>query len=348
MENRGIGIGAWNSGFYVVSSLTEGAHNHFNYLNYGIKTYAFSGHNKTIKIDSAIFTRNQTGCYLGAETFASVIRNIFEAERKDELLPNGYCGLYLDACTGYQVEENVFYSSYIPSSFQSFAKCYGIVVNNSGSDDNMIYNNQFHNISWAVQAQGQNRSKGGETGLTIKCNDFQNNYQDIIVTADETGDIYGIKESQGSEANVITAPAGNTFSHIDSPNNLYSDYFNNCKQIIYCHHVQDINNPAVWVYPALHNEPEVQPKNNKPNGPHFIKEDACPTNLDPKTYTETKSDIAAAESNRTIYADSLNNLTDDGNTVSLNLDVVTSMPPETIQLRDQLLGASPYLSDTVW
>ena len=36
-----------------------------------------------------------------------------------------------------------------------------------------------------------------------------------------------------------------------------------------------------------------------------------------------------------------------GNTASLNLDVVTSMPPETTQLRDQLLDASPYLSDTV-
>jgi len=346
MENRGIGIGAWNSGFYVVSSLTEGAHNHFNYLNYGIKTYAFSGHNKTIKIDSAIFTRNQTGCYLGAETFASVIRNIFEAERKDELLPYGYCGLYLDACTGYQVEENKFFSDYNPSISQSYSRCYGLVVNSSGSDNNMIYNNQFHNISWAVQAQGQNRSKGGETGLTIKCNDFQNNYQDIIVTADETGDIYGVKNWQGSNANLVTAPAGNTFSHINSPNNLYSDYFNNCMQIIYWHHVQDINNPAVWVYPAFHNEPDVQPQLYSYNL-IFVKDSACPTRLDTTTYTETKSDIAAAESNRTIYADSLNNLTDDGNTVSLNLDVVTSMPPETIQLRDQLLNASPYLSDTV-
>ncbi len=116
--------------------------------------------------------------------------------------------------------------------------------------------------------------------------------------------------------------------------------------IIYWHHLQSFPNPTVWVYPQYHNVPEVDPENN-PNGFHFIKEDACPTHLDTKTYSETESDIASAESNRFVYADSLDNLTDAGNTTAMTLDVQTSYPDETMQLRDQLLSASPYLSDTV-
>lgn len=291
------------------------------------------------------FSHNITACYLGAETFVTVTNNTFNITKQDGTKPDGYSGLYLDACTGYQVQENNFSSDYNQLS-NHYAKCYGLVINNSGPDDNMIYNNYFHKITYATQAQGQNRSKDGNSGLTIKCNDYLDNYQDVAVTAYNTGDLYGVKNWQGSNANLVTAPAGNTFSHIGSASNQYSDYYNACNDIVYWHHVQDWPNPSVWVYPAFHNEPEVQPQNN-----HFYlsydKNTACPTHLDTKTYTETKSDIAAAESSRTVYADSLDNLTDAGNTTSMTLDVQTSYPDETMEVRQQLLNASPYLSDTV-
>ncbi len=142
---RGIGIQSWNSGFYVFNGKNNGR-NIFKGLNYGIKTYAFWSHNKTIRIDSAIFTKNQTGCYLGAETYATVIRNTFNITRMDNQLPHGYCGLYLDASTAYQVEENEFYSDYYPQYGGTYSRSYGLVVNNSGPEDNFIYNNSFHNL----------------------------------------------------------------------------------------------------------------------------------------------------------------------------------------------------------
>jgi len=341
---RGTGIFAVNAGFKVLKDMNTPEGNVFSRLDYGVRTYSYTGVHREVIIDGTDFDKNYTGCYLGAETFATVTRNTFNITGINGEKNNTFCGLYLDACTGYQVEENEFFSDYHVMA-QTFAKCYGIVVNNSGSDDNMIYNNQFHNITFATQAQNQNRSSDGNSGLTIKCNDYQDNWQDISVTANQTGDLYGIRYAQGSNANLVTAPAGNTFSHIED-NNPYSDYFNGTSDIIYWQHVQDWPNPSVWVYPAFHNEPEVQPQNN-PNGFHFIKEDACPTHLDPKTYTETKSDIAAAESNRTVYVDSLDNLTDAGNTTSMTLDVQTSYPDETMEVRQQLLNASPFLSDTV-
>ncbi len=160
-DKRGIGIVSWNSGFYAKNNSSTKIGNRFVNLYYGIKTYAHAGFNKKILIDRNSFEHNITGCYLGAETFASVIRNTFDVTRMDNKKPNGYCGLYLDAGTGYQVEENKFYSSYYPVFSQTYSTSYGIIVNNSGPEDNFIYNNKFHNISWATQAQNQNRSKDG-------------------------------------------------------------------------------------------------------------------------------------------------------------------------------------------
>ncbi len=343
-DERGMGIEAWSAGFYAQGVAETSTGSRFSKLNYGIKTYAFSGSNKTIKIDHNIFEYNKTGCYLGAETYATVTRNTFVVKRADNLLPYNYCGLYLDASTGYTVEENVIYSDYNPQFQQSYSRCYGLVVNNSGPEDNLIYNNTFHNISWALQAQNQNRSKDGQTGLQIKCNDFQNNWQDISVSAAQSGNNYGVRTYQGSDNDLITAPAGNTFSHLGSANNLYSDYWNGCEDITYWHHRQTLT-PPPYVIPVYKNDGVTNAMNF--NISYFNKSQACPSNLNNKSYTDTKSDIASAESNRTVYADSLDNLVDEGNTTSLNLDVVTSMPPETMQLRDQLLNASPYLSDTV-
>jgi hypothetical protein len=84
-----------------------------------------------------------------------------------------------------------------------------------------------------------------------------------------------------------------------------------------------------------------------PNIPYFDKLQACPSNLNNKTYSATRNSIVSAESSRTVYADSLDNLTDAGNTTAMALDVQTSYPDETMEVRQQLLDASPFLSDTV-
>jgi len=47
------------------------------------------------------------------------------------------------------------------------------------------------------------------------------------------------------------------------------------------------------------------------------------------------------------YNDTLSMYIDGGDTEGLNLDVYTSMPPEALQIRQELLDESPYLSDTV-
>ncbi len=302
--------------------------------------------NKPIIIDQADFNKNRTGCYMGASTFVSVTNCVFNASLFYEALPGDlYSGLYLDNCTGYQIEENSFYSNYVPAFPYGYISV-GLVVNNSGPEDNLVYNNSFHNLRWATQAQGINRSKEG-TGLTIKCNDYQNNYQDISVTASEQGDQNGIKAAQGSNGIEATAPAGNTFSHLNNNGNIYSDYLNNefCGDIIYWHHYPF--STTQYVVPVYSTPTPHLLSTMSFNAPSYSKITSCPSTLTGHTKSTIIESISSNTISEEIYADSLYSLVDNGNTTSLILDVATSIPPETMLLRDQLLASSPYLSDTV-
>jgi len=343
-EKRGVGIAASQSGFKIVSVNNE-KRNAFNNLNYGISSYDIFLSNKPIIIDQSDFNKNRTGCYLGASTFVSVTNCVFNARIFYEALPDDlYSGLYLDNCTGYQVEENTFSSNYDPALPYGY-KSVGLVVNNSGPEDNLTNKNNFQNLLFATVAQNHNRSYNTQgKGLQYKCNVFESNYQDISVTWDgQPSELNGIALNQGNKADEITAPVGNLFSQLGTWS--YSDFDNQGEDIWY--HLP---------YWGLSNDYKINPKFSDTAQVHKNYNNAlqswnpiagCPSRLGIKSKSELESLIADNELNSVIYTDSLNTMVDQGNTTALSLDVATSLPPETMLLRDQLLAASPYLSDTV-
>lgn len=344
-NKRGVGIAASQSGFKVVGAAMSEKRNTFNNLYYGITTRDIFLNNKPIIIDRADFNKNLTGCYMGASTFVSVTNCVFNPSLFYEALPGDlYSGLYLDNCTGYQVEENIFSSNYNPGLPYGYTSV-GLVVNNSGPEDNLIYKNNFDNLLFATVAQNHNRSYNtlGQ-GLQYKCNVFEDNYQDISVTWDgQPSELNGIALNQGNKADEITAPAGNLFSRRGTWS--FSDFDNQGEDIWY--------HMPTWLVALqdslipLYSDPiKVKPVFNY-NLTFWNKNDGCPSTLTGKTKSDLVIAVVDNETKRLIYVDSLNAKIDNGNTVSLNLDVVTSSPPETMQLRDQLLDASPYLSDTV-
>lgn len=132
---------------------------------------------------------------------------------------DGGCGLYLDNCTGYWVEENTF-----KHVSDTTTKGIGIVVNNSGTDPNEIYRNTFISLEQGISAQEQNRSS--RDGLQILCNDFDECLADVFVPES----IYegkGIAPNQGSNDTVADAMAGNLF-YIEGiiPDDDYDDLNN--------------------------------------------------------------------------------------------------------------------------
>ena len=82
----------------------------------------------------------------------------------------------------------------------------------------------------------------------------------------------------------------------------------------------------------------------------YAKETACPSGIGGgglKSYTNSRATIIEADNQIVLLNSQLQNLIDGGNTESLNIDVMTSLPDDGLELRSELLADSPYLSDTV-
>jgi len=109
----------------------------------------------------------------------------------------------------------------------------GIVVNESGKNNNSIYRNTFDHISRGIQAQGRNGDRTtvgylitGQTGLVNECN--------VFATMGTTSDDYDMGITQGSSAYAqinylqaraaLSLPAGNIFSQ-NITGTLQHDYY---------------------------------------------------------------------------------------------------------------------------
>ncbi|MFH2144220.1 MAG: DNRLRE domain-containing protein, partial [Bacteroidota bacterium] len=195
-EVWGIGISSINADFIVEPyyiTLSSPIKNKFIKLEYGIKAGSFKAVSVTVK--QADFIDNFRGILLENVDFATIQLNDFKVGADYIQYPpydpeNAYWnyGLYLNECTGYDVQENNFHHGIT-----------GLFINNSGMEYNELYNNSFSSLnnlgnSAAVICLNRNSNnmailgevvpKGfgtGNTGLEIKCNDFTQNSYNISV-----------------------------------------------------------------------------------------------------------------------------------------------------------------------
>jgi len=248
------------------------------------------------------------------------------------------------------VEENLF------SNESEISNATGIHILNSGEYYNEIYNNSFDGFLSGITAAGSNRDEYG-TGLCIKCNDFTDCTNDIYVT-DEGGSGYlGVAYKQGDVAPIPpqgqdpdpTYAAGNTFTEMSGD---YINYTNleNCYQIEYTYH-GNVGNPNIKVEPnPIY--PELPSEHIKLERDYAVtynsKSEACPSNIGTGINLTSELGLLASESALiNAYLDTLNIYVDGGDTESLNQEVQLSLPDEALELRQELMSHSPYLSDTV-
>lgn len=305
-----------------------------------------SGSITFVNVNHTDFFDNVKGLYISASGGAShstVTNSNFRVFRPGEDLVDAY-GMYLNECSGYQVEENHFYSE------GSTCDGIGLVVNNSLVDDgeiNRIYRNTFTNLTYASLAQNRNRNAETGEGLCYKCNKFFNNYSDIAVTKDP-GAIaqrdFGIAVNQGvwKSPPAPTDPAGNMFDY--SPIPAHWDLNNELSQFLYYYH----NGIIQTGY-------RVKPDEDLING--FIYTSPIPVNFNESTACPPSAPFGgenedlAAMSGASEKADSIRNilatLVDAGSTESMLFEVQYSTPPEAISLQNDLLASSPYVSDTI-
>lgn len=337
----GTGIQANHSSFTVKDTL--GAKNSFYNLKYGIKATAIAA-NRSIYTDRAVFRNCISGIYVSAMTRPKIWRSYFYVNITDTSVLKPYAGIYLDHCTDYSVTENFFKRGTLNYSTGNNPGGYriGIVVNNSGTEDNLIYNNNFSNLDIGILAQNRNRNGNGSKGLTIQCNEFNSTSKDIALTSATPGSDKGIKENQGDGANAV-ALANNIFTGFAQSSVGFFD--ENGNLIRYFH--------AKLPAPIYINRirPNINPQGNLLNVETnftFYKESCCPSKIvvGNNNAEELKSDLYALNDSISHLQIELSQLTDGGDTPGTVMDISTGGPNQTLEVYQTLINKSPYLSDT--
>ncbi|RLD56182.1 MAG: hypothetical protein DRJ05_11715 [Bacteroidetes bacterium] len=345
-EWLGKGVFANNSTFHISSFWDSKCS--FSNFEYGIFTISSwwwaSGFTS---IWESEFNNNVCGIYASLpDNYSSpleIVLNDFVV--KHELNADYATGIYLDNTSSFFVEENTFTGD-IGSIYNTELISSGIVINDCGENNNKLYNNILNNLDLGIRAQNKNRSRDGINGLSILCNDYSTClYDTYIIAKNPLKSDYGIVVSQGNGTPHTTSPAGNTFHDAELPPE--NDIFNLTNEITYWYHY---NYGEYNIKPLWFDTDVVTLGTNYEEPQTYSKEYSCPHSEFTQAGRDaqsSKAEMLASEAS----ADSLNNelsiLVDAGDTELLNDDVQTSWPDETMELRADLLDASPYLSDTV-
>jgi hypothetical protein len=334
LDHIGIGIESVNSNF-LVDGASNGTNALFQNLQYGIYATASTSSSFDL-IEHSSFTNNFKGVYLSAMTNALVKDCEFDVQTP--FTTSGGYGLYLDNCTAYTIEENSFTSS------AASPTGVGLIVHNSGYDANEIYRNWFTNLEMGISAQELNRSiLGPPTGLQIRCCEFEDCEADILVPRPQSK-FWGIAPSQGANSLDPEDMAGNLF---DIHNQIADGDFD------------DINNQGAHItyyYPLNSNNDAVEPVDYTTNSVTLYGilvdggwtfETGCQPDDSSGSESEMRSMLMGTNQDIGSIEQTLNILIDGGDTESLYIEVETSLPPETVDVYNELMAQSPYLSDTV-
>jgi hypothetical protein len=324
---RGIGIRCRDANCTVYSYSSQQT-NVFSGLRYGIHATSTIVTNN-LMIDDAEFENNLRGIYLSCMDLARVNRNTFTVPTasKDYDCIDTICyghsyGLTLDHCSDYEVEENHF------NSEESMLNNIGLIVSNSGTEPNLIYKNYFNELRFGAIAQYNNRAyeETGHAfpGLEFRCNEFTDCSEYDIAIAGANG----IGEFQGN----TDISTGNIFNQCG--NFGFVDLYNGsgAERIFYFYKyyppVCYINESTIYLYSS-------------------DDENTCSSHFGEHNPEQKKSQMAVQTDSINYLINEIEYVEDGGNTQELVDEVNETMPSEALDLKDELIDRSPYLSDSV-
>jgi hypothetical protein len=339
-SNQQTGLYSLNSQF-LVNGFESGnnlQYTLFKDLWYGIYATA-NNPSRFADIRLTKFDLCHRGLYISGMTNARITSNQFNTNAHYKPLPLGGYGMYLNNSTGYWVEDNDYYHE------GSTQVGIGIIVHNSGSAPNEIYNNRFTNLTMGVSAQEHNGNVFTTAGLQILCNDFVQCAADILVPRPGRPE-WGIARNQGANSTDPVHMAGNLF-HIPGPPDDDFDDINNQGIFVNYYYPENYDPTYYRIVPKDYTLTTVLPV-EVDNSLIWTTETGCPSGIDtggggedPRTLmAESQQKIDSTETLLTM-------LVDGGNTQDLQTDVAHSFPPEAMAIYTELIDKSPYLSDTV-
>jgi photosystem II stability/assembly factor-like uncharacterized protein len=339
------GIYARDATFYIEGKCLAGdpcntwENGWFRKLNYGV----YVVNTNTIyypDIRHTDFSLNKRGIYISTTDGARVTSCKFYLPVVGTTISD-YYGLYLNNSFAYHIEDNDFIGP------NPNLGGFGVYINNSGQHWNQIYNNRFSWLNYGTYAYGLNRVTQGlqiNVGLCIECNDYDYNKNDIYVNG-LMGTNHGIAKYQGqSTGSNDTLPAGNTFTQNYS--GLVYNYRNNKSMAFIEYAYHGINNTNEKLIPEPYYSPMYMIRIAN-QSTQYNKSIACPSKLNVEggghDFEGMEEAVAQIEQKET----QLEALVDGGNTFVMNMEVISSTPPEAVEIYQDLMNESPFLSDTI-
>lgn len=333
--------------------------NIFKHLNYGIRTKYVSGIQYNYNVDKNTFENCFVNVYNEGINNAIITRNNHTIG-KPRFGSIYAAGVEFNTGTGYRIEENNFTRDPNPNVWFSI----GTWMTNTGMNYNQVYKNTLTGLNIGNYAYQRNRgydvSTGLYSGLAFLCNTHTLiNGNDIYINGtDPVND--GVRQYQGklnstntnainSAGNIFTRSGVNSESDIANPNTPNITYFYDGSA--------NISNPKYPFYVTTNRVTRAPltantcpsmftsggfGKNSEVvdfgiNNGKLTDDVRQQLLLDYQNYDQTLNQF------RALYA----SLIDGGNTPQLKQTVESSWPTETWQLRQNLLGKSPYLSKEV-
>lgn len=343
--SEGVGILTIDANFYVlprcidnITTCWECTQNNLDYssfsgLNIGINSAQENTLN-TFVVDRTDFIQNLNGIVNQANHLATCIRSDFEVGTKQTTGNYEWpIGILNSRSTDFTFDQNEFsLHENVPSDLDGTI---GIWNTHLGEEGNIIFKNTYTGFDFANLASGDNHNNYyPELGLQYRCNENSANKQYDFYVGWQNDE--GIATYQGSSSN----PAGNTFSHLTSPNYPVGS---------------DFSNIAIWPvnYYYYTGDPDQEPLNTI-----GVWKTGTDNENDCIDRISSGSDIRLSEAEKTAYRQQyydnkleyngtkvlFESLKDGGSTPGTILDIETSWPEDTWELRAQLLAGSPHLS----
>lgn len=335
------GILSFNSGFTVqpkcLSNLIPGetcdfndidVESRFTGLDYGIVAQGSDGFFK-ISVLSTNFESNDYGIYLSGVNNAKILKNSFVIGKNNNNLASNPVGLYILGGSGFRIEENVF-----QNNSNSTLDKIGIQVKNTGHENNQIYKNLFENLTYGQIFDGINYStRDPYAGLISLCNENTDNVKyDFWVRKIFGFDFNGINQYQG-----ILFDTGNTMNIISAGNKFSSTsivdlQYNNDANFLY--YLYNPNNP----YEVLNSYTSASISRE------IASENPCLSKINGLNIQTIQSELTNITFNYGNLKYNYNQLIDAGNTPALIKLIQDEWSEDIWDLRTELLGQSPYLS----
>jgi hypothetical protein len=343
------GIAAYNAGFYVrpycpshTNPCIDADSCRFSGFYRGIGSFNSDAMPHPTFIHRARFDDNAIGVYLSGAKYPVVLGNYFEVGYNAGT--TGYCGFangigidVIDA-NGFCIENNK-----LRKNFSAPPGIYaGIRVQNCPSEHDIIYKNELTSLSFGNYAEGKNRYDplDDATGVEYRCNFNDGNSVDFIVRN------FGLDEGmiRGNQgARQPDTACGNFFSpsascHIWNDGWQTINWFYNENEILERPVLLQQHSPYIYINPS-----PVSNQNDCPD--HYGGNIHLTLGQEERQLMEIEfvENLSDYNSVKVLYE----SLIDGGNTEAELSDIESAETADMWELRSQLLGHSPHLSQEV-